>query len=204
MLKLPFEHLNLTRNPFGEMEPVERAQLACVDLETMKSQLEKPSAAIQLIGDCGRGKSTHLLALRFGISVGTYLYCEEDVRTRLPALAGPVVIVDEAQRLSRTDRSKLFRSPFPIAIGTHTDYTQPLERSGRNVMQIEVARLVTVDHLLKVFNARIEHVRRAEGSVPRVTRETAARLADQHGTNVRQMESDLYDVFQSMSEPIHV
>lgn len=204
MLTLPFEHLNLTRNPFGEMEPDERAQVAQVDTERLLEHLKNPRAAIQLEGACGRGKSTHLHAIRFATAIGTYLYCEEDARNVLPELEGPVVMIDEVQRLSWLDRRRLFRSCFPIVIATHVDYSGALTKADRNVLCVGVESLVTTDRLVKAFNSRIEYVRRSEGRIPMVTHATTQKLIKKHGTNIREMESDLYEVFQSLSDPCDV
>ena len=62
-LNLPFAHLNLRFNPFGEATPEERAKLAVVDIERFAQRLCAPGFAVQFIGEHGRGKSTHLLAL---------------------------------------------------------------------------------------------------------------------------------------------
>ena len=68
MSSLPFAHLNLRRNPFGEFSVEERAQLAVVDLEPAIAHLSSDvangrGAVVQVLGEKGFGKTTHLLAL---------------------------------------------------------------------------------------------------------------------------------------------
>jgi fumarate reductase flavoprotein subunit len=61
---LPFAHLNLRFNPFGELDLHLRADVAVVDLADWPKRLAAGRFAIQFLADCGRGKTTHLLALR--------------------------------------------------------------------------------------------------------------------------------------------
>ena len=61
---LAFAHLNLRRNPFGEPLRAERGELAVADrsmLEEWVERLQRPGFAVQFLGGCGRGKTTHLL-----------------------------------------------------------------------------------------------------------------------------------------------
>ncbi|MEL6898457.1 MAG: hypothetical protein AAFP90_20360, partial [Planctomycetota bacterium] len=62
----PFAHLNLRRNPFGEITHEERGLLAIVDpvplLQFLADDQTTP-VAIQIIADCGRGKSSTIHAL---------------------------------------------------------------------------------------------------------------------------------------------
>ncbi len=61
----PFARLQLFRNPFGELTVAERAELAVIDTERYLQWLtHSPRAALQVIGPCGHGKSTHLRALQ--------------------------------------------------------------------------------------------------------------------------------------------
>ena len=59
----PFAKLNLLRNPFGELVREERIPAAVVDVAAIEPLLNRPRVALQFYGDCGRGKTTHLLAL---------------------------------------------------------------------------------------------------------------------------------------------
>ena len=50
-LRLLFAHLNFRYNPFGELNPEERAELAVIglDLEDYARRLARPGTAVQLI-----------------------------------------------------------------------------------------------------------------------------------------------------------
>jgi hypothetical protein len=61
---LPYAHLNLRRNPFGEFSEDERTALALVDIEPIIERLNNPGYVVQFVGEKGYGKTTHLLAIR--------------------------------------------------------------------------------------------------------------------------------------------
>jgi len=59
----PYLRWNLLRNPFGELTRQERAELAVVDVAIYLAELQAGRTALHFLGDQGRGKSTHLLAI---------------------------------------------------------------------------------------------------------------------------------------------
>jgi hypothetical protein len=59
-----YSHLNLRRNPFGEASTEERIPLAVANIEEIRQYFMRPKTAIQLMGEHGRGKTSHLLALK--------------------------------------------------------------------------------------------------------------------------------------------
>ena len=61
---LPWARFNLHRNPFGELLVEERATLAVLEECELEIGGLQSKEAIQLIRDCGRGKTTRLLAIR--------------------------------------------------------------------------------------------------------------------------------------------
>ena len=82
---LPFSHLNLRCNPFGELTTEEWATLADVDVEPFLATLLVPHSAIQFIGEKGYGKTTHLLAIRSHFESAGYVHLPEGERRRIPA-----------------------------------------------------------------------------------------------------------------------
>lgn len=100
---LPWASCNLRRNPFGELTREERAEVAEVDVDRIAGRVAKPHTAVQLIGDCGRGKTTRMLALMNRFPDASYVYLPEN--GPCPAIAdGNPLLIDEAQRLPRTAR----------------------------------------------------------------------------------------------------
>lgn len=195
---LPFAHLNLRCNPFGELSISEWTAQADVDLSPILGALDQPRSAVQLIGDKGFGKTTHLLALRARCESAGYVHIPEGERRGLPT--GSPVLIDEAQRLTMLQRWQLFRSSVPLVLGTHHDFQNALLRSGRHVLTIHVETQVNSDRLHRILNARIAAARRHPGAIPTVSRSTVDQLMAQFGPNIRQIVHELYARIQRLSE----
>lgn len=72
MPTLAFEHVNLRFNPFGELDPELRAAVAVLPpLELSAGHV------IQVMGEAGRGKTTHLLAWHHAAPGSGYEYVPE-------------------------------------------------------------------------------------------------------------------------------
>ena len=183
----PYSVLGLWRNPFGELTPEERAELAVVetDQELGFLRLHEEDAIerkiIQYVGGCGFGKTTHLLALRFEIqnlidAEIPYLYFPEeswvlrkwmqftgqrqlvDERPNLPKERP--IILDEMQRAGWWNWRKLLHSTGPLLIGTHVDKSERWRRAGFDVLTINVEeRAHDCLHLQRALNQRIESSR---------------------------------------------
>ena len=128
----PFARLDLTINPFGELTPEQRGEVAVVDVEWWTAWLTAGRAAgklraVQFMGDCGRGKTTHLLALRFALPTAKYVYLPQ--HGPLPATPeGPLVMIDEAQRLSWRRRREIFNRGRGAAVGVCAGHPPRLAR----------------------------------------------------------------------------
>jgi len=109
---LPFAHLNLRRNPFGEVAAEERPALAVVDEAALDGLAARLRAAldgdarttVQLLGEKGFGKTTHLLALRARFVGSPYRHVAEGERPAPDPAALPQskpFFLDESQRVPR-------------------------------------------------------------------------------------------------------
>ncbi len=195
---LPFAHLNLRCNPFGELAPADRAELAVVDVEPLVDRLRRPDFAVQFIGEKGYGKTTHMLALLRHFQGAAYVHIGEGERPELP-LSNPL-FVDEMQRVPFVRRWRTFRRPAALVLGTHRDLRVELKAAGREVVTVRPAEALDCQRLLRILNRRIAWARRDAGSVPRVTAETARDLLVRHGADIRAMEAELYDRFQELND----
>jgi len=196
---LPFAHLNLRRNPFGELPNAERARLAVIDLDQLLSSLTKPKAALQVIGDCGRGKTTRLLALERALPQALYFRIPEPPEPCPLIPEATVLLIDEAQFLSHPRRWRLWRRPGKLVLGTHRDLSLGLRSARRPVTSIRAADLSNTA-LAEVFHRRIEAQRRDSGPIPKLSAHSLKSLRRRHGNNLRAMESELYKVFQRLQE----
>jgi hypothetical protein len=195
---LPFAHLNLRRNPFGELEREDRAALAVVDVDRWLRRLERPGFAVQFVGDKGHGKTTHLLALKQHLPRAGYVHVGEGQRPRIPQT--DPLLIDEIQRLPAGRRRRVFRARISLAIGSHVDFGAELARAGFKWDTVRVADALDAERLYEILNRRIQWARRRPGRVPKVTLRTAQSLLDRFGGNVRAMEARMYDLFQQLPE----
>ena len=197
-LKLPYIHLNLRYNPFGELPPETRAVLAIADVEHFVPLLHQRKMAVQFTGDSGTGKSTHLLALHRNFPDAPFfkVYCGT-ITKKIPL---DIVFIDEMQFLTKRLRNSIFKKVNALAFTTHIDFSEELSRVGFTVTTITPADSLNVKHLQRVFITRIEAARRAEGPIPSVLESTIIKLIGTYKSDIRAMEVYLYDLFQSMKE----
>jgi hypothetical protein len=199
-MSLPYEHLNLRCNPFGEMDHQQRAGLAVVDIDETVARLNAGRFAVQLLGGRGRGKTTHLLAIRAHFAAARYMHIAEgQVIASLPeAPADEPIFLDELQRLAAPLRKKLFAGDNPLVLGTHRNFARALKRAGYQTQTVRPARLISPERIRNIFERRIEHARRRNGAVPRVKPDTIAELLRRYGSNIRKMEHEMYERFQEL------
>jgi hypothetical protein len=193
-LRLPFAHLNLRHNPFGEPSPAEWSRLAVVELPELR-----PNDPVQFIGESGRGKTTHLRALQLRYPATAYERLHEGLdRCRIPE--GGVFLLDEAQWLQPRLLRRIVDGPAIVAFGTHEDLSRGAGRPLRTV-HVDV---VDLRRLREIVDRRIEWARRGGGAVPVVSDDVLASLTVRHGTNVRAIVGALYGAVQKMEEPGNV
>jgi hypothetical protein len=202
-LGLAYGHLNLRRNPFGELPLAERAPLAVVDLEShLEPHLLALGAggfALQFLGDKGTGKTSHLLAIGLRFPGAPYIHIPEGERPRTFPPGEPLFL-DEAQRVPSRARREIFRTRRSLVLGTHRDFRGELEGAGLRVVTIIPAAIQSAGRLATIFDRRIESARRGPGPLPGVSHATIDRLRVQHGPNVRAMEDELFEHFLSLAE----
>ena len=198
LLTLPFAASNLRRNPFGSLPPEEIPFVPLVPIEPLLERLADRRFALQFVGECGRGKTTHIQAIHALLPGAPYVHLPEGQRPP-PIPHGPIVCVDESQRLGRLSRRRLFRRDAALVLGTHVDHTPELLRTGRLVETVSIEGL-SLDRLDRIVRARIEAARRGPGPVPRIGRATLERLLERHGDDLRSITDQLYDRMQPLRE----
>ena len=201
-MQLPFVHLNLRKNPFGEPPAHERSALAIVpQLDEFLRFLERGSCVLEFIGHQGRGKSTHMRALHARFPHAPYLYFSQDDPHPPIPWEQPVLFLDETQRLSFFARRRLWRSKKTLIIATHAEHSKAIRRAG---MRCEVVRLegLTRQKLRAVLEQRLEWATRSpEAPIPWFEDEDLDALIAHFGDDLHAIERHLYDVFQLMKTP---
>ncbi len=200
---------NLFRNPFGELTRAERAELAVVDLEPVvefvaqtgsgddRSPRFRRGTAYQMIGECGRGKTTRLLAVGRRFPTACYVYLPED--DPCPSIPyGEPLLIDEAPRMPAGILRAVLESKTALVLATHRDLSATLRRHGYRVTTEAIGQTLRPDVLAEILNRRIRSARRDRSRpVPRITSPQATALIERFGTNVRSIEGYLYDRVQS-------
>jgi hypothetical protein len=199
---LPFARLNLRWNPFGEVPSRERGRLAVVgfDIERIIAQLSAPGFAIELLGPCGRGKSTHLHALHTRFPKVPVTYVDIGARPRIPR--APVVFVDESQHLSLRARRRLFGRRASFVLATHESHAAELAAAG---VHCETFRVGGVDELRvrEMVARRLEWARLGPGPLPTVPEAMLQELAREHTDDLRAVGDALYDWVQVLKRRAH-
>ena len=196
---LPFAYLNLRRNPFGELTREERTQLAVVEIQEALEHLTLPRSCVQVVGEKGYGKTTHLLAIAGHFPDSSYIHIPEGERCVIPSGGNPLLI-DEAQRLTRLQRWSVLRSGRRLVLGTHEDFAKGLDRAKRPVLTLAADRLTDAARVFRILNARIQLARRASGPIPSISESTVIQLLARFGSDLRSIEHSLYHVFQQLGE----
>jgi hypothetical protein len=194
---LPFAHLNLRRNPFGELDPGEWAGIAVAELSEILAQIKRPGTVVQLVGRCGRGKTTHLHALARALPGATYVRADTDRVHHVEPTE--VLLLDEADHLWAWRRRRLLRAATSSVLATHRDLGRELRRAGYRSVRVEVGGL-DVPRLQAITTRRIEAARREAGALPSVAPGLLQALVTRHGDDLRAITHDLYDRFQALSE----
>lgn len=199
---LPLANLNLRVNPFGECTVEDRVALAAVDCDQWITWLSADQHALQFVGDCGRGKSTHLLALSKHFSSSCYFYLPP--RGRCPTIPqGRPLLIDEAQRLPVWKRLRILRRRGPLVFGTHRDLSGPLSRAGYAVRTVDLNMASEPSRYVEILNRRIEFARLRPGPIPRITTDDAVVLSKRFGSNIRGAEHYLYQQVQKQAGAPH-
>jgi energy-coupling factor transporter ATP-binding protein EcfA2 len=184
--------LNLLWNPFSEPNQEERAALAV----QMPNFLLEPKKAILFLGEKGRGKTTHLLALQQKNPNAPYIHLPEfGKHPSIPRAR--IIFLDEAQRLPRLTRQFIWQRAKTWVIASHENHTYELEQAGFSVQVVSLTGL-TLEKLEAIIKQRLEWARRSNGEIPRVSKEKLRQLLTEYGDNLRGIEGALYDEYQQM------
>ncbi len=187
-----FLSLNLRWNPFSETPLEERADLA-VDIPEF---LLEPRSAILFLGQKGRGKTTHLLAIQQQYSDSPYIHLPEfGKQPRIPQ--AKIIFLDEAQRLPRLMRPLIWQRAQTWVIASHHNHTQELEQAGFRVQLIHLTGL-SLEKLQALIAKRLEWARRSNGEIPTVPKARLEQLLEIYGDDLRGIETELYTDYQEM------
>lgn len=191
---LGFAALNLRFNPFGEPDPDERAGLA-VAVDDVCALAQSEPCLVQVIGDSGHGKSTHLRAIAARLG-GTYCYVprgEHQLDRPLPVPG--LLCLDEAQRLAPPALLRILRGQPRLLLGTHWSLAGFAWIAGRRAQTKRLTAL-SAEKLARYVAARLEWARARPGPVLAPPPELLRALHQRHRACIRSIEAELYDHYQ--------
>jgi len=191
---LPFAHLNLRRNPFGEQDREAWVQTAVLDVDPLVAWLREPGSAVQLVAAPGRGKTTCLLALDAALPEATYARAWTE---SVPARRRAILLLDEADAIWFFTRWPLLLTARSVAVAVHRDFSRELRLLGFRVHTKRPGGL-DAERLHTIVTRRVEAVRRGPGPVPRVPHESLHALIAEHGDDLRAVRVALYAAFQRL------
>lgn len=200
-MKLAFEHLNLTQNPFGRLNHIDHLELAVVELGLLPEQLQQPRIAIQFLADHGRGKTTHLKTLHREFSDAPYQQIHAGMKVEFEQ--APIHFVDSIENLTFMQRKTLYQSCQSIAYTTHKNMKFELWRNGFSVISVKVSAH-DPQTIQSIFERRINTCRRNDSAVPTISLTDVMWLQQHYKDDIRAMEAHLYELFQTLKtiEPL--
>jgi hypothetical protein len=195
-IRLAYAHLNLRWNPFGAISIEDTPQLAVVAVEAFVERLQRSGFALQFLGEPGRGKTTHLLALREYFPQAPYLHFLENAE--IPEIPqAPLLFLDDTQNISASLRKRIFARQVSLVIGTQVDHSRELIKAGLQYYSVRLEGN-TIENIDLIIQRRIEWARRSPGPVPAVSRDEIARLIKAYNSDTRAILARLYEEFQTL------
>lgn len=193
MIPNRYEPLGLHRNPFGCLSPADAAAAAVVEIDPLIANLTGRHA-IQIIGRCGRGKTTHLRAIQHSLPNCVYAYIPRWKR-RVPIPDGDVVILDEVQRMPLRSRQTVFAAGRPLIIATHWSVAAALKWHGYRVTTIRLNQDRGEVPIGEIIRRRWALAAIDVEKLPlfKIDQISIQYLKRRHGGNVRAMIHYLYD-----------
>lgn len=202
----PFGALGFRGNPFRAVTDEEWRALAVVPMVVQNEA--RRGGHLQLTGEAGRGKTSALLGLaELFASTGArwaYVYLPEGVNTLASDLRGvEVLLLDEAQRLSRRERERLMRlvvGGVRAVLATHESFAPLFTRHGLPLASVALDDCDEA-HWRAVLERRLNYFSTDGRSSPLSLSDDDVRyLRERFGGNLRAGEQYLYEVFQRYSQ----
>lgn len=191
-----FRELNLPRNPFGELTPDEWAAVAVVDVDPLVDWLSEDGRCVQLVGACGRGKTTHLHALRRALPHAVMRRAG-----RQPPGPGDLLLLDEYDIVGPLARWRHLRRASRCAVAAHADFSRQLGWMGWQVHTVHVAVRDRAT-IARIAEHRVRQL--APGPLPAAPPVDLDAVVDRTGDDLRALTDALYDAWQHPLEASRV
>jgi len=203
-----FHTLGFRRNPFGALSNEEWAAVAILS-PLIEAQLEGAGQHVQLIGPKGCGKTTTMRRIWSELTaqqrIATYEYLPDGRNrfgTKLPGLE--LFLLDEAQRLSMGERRRwvngVKNGRLRTIFSSHNDLSYLFKRRQMPLTTIHIDTQINLKHYEAVLQRRVAFF--ALDETPRITfsLDAAAFLYETFGSDMREAEYFLYEVWQALED----
>jgi chromosomal replication initiation ATPase DnaA len=206
----PSWRLGYRSNPFRALTPDEWRRLALVPTG-LQDLIDSPGRLTQIIGDQGAGKTSLLLALeRSLLDAGRQVAYEylpftaTDFKTDLNSIN--LLLVDEAQRLSRSSLRRLLSSialtrdvGLQVILSSHTDLARFAADKG---IPMRTIRLETLSRSFTeaLIEQRLKYFERPGYSGVRLSAAALGALTAHCGADLRGLERLLYEIYQTWDD----
>ncbi len=209
-MKRPFffhHKLGYEKNPFGALTREEWTAVSFLP-PALEEILTEPFVHLQLLGREGCGKTSTMLHLMstFDAQITNlaYEYIPEGTTKFATDLAAcDIFFLDEAQRLNWWQRRRWlkFHESCRFVFSSHRDFTAVFRKQNLALQTIDIEAQITPAYYQKWLDQRLAYF--ALPHVPRVQfdPQAAPYLYANFGSNIREAEYFLYDVWQTLSEP---
>lgn len=198
----PFEHLNLRRNPFGDIsDVVDPVELVVGPLDEWVEWVRTSGHMLSFFGPRGCGKSTRLRASYEKVAAETdatvrLVHVEDDGPIEWPS--ADVLMVDEAQFVRRSEWRRLeTEPPKSLAVASLERLPGIARRFGLERRTVD-GGIEDVSRLREAVAGRMDALRRDDGAIPTVTDGVCEWLVAEYGPDLRACVSHLYAVVQRL------
>jgi hypothetical protein len=188
-------------NPFRALTREEWTEIAVLPESVRRAEGE--GGHLQILGGAGSGKTTALLALCADYRRREILYVYEYLPPGSRRFTSDpsrirVFLLDESQRLSRAEQSRLVKiakAGTRLILSTHEDFTAAFHRARLVLHNVELSCPEPAE-LAALLRRRLE--RFSIGPLElRFSPDAVTWLREEFGGNMRTMEYFLYDYFQA-------
>ena len=182
-------------NPFGGLDEYEVLKILVpkFDLYQLADEIKqgKPQA-IQFIGRHGRGKSTHLRALRQFFSPKEAQFWDLPLQ-ELPAIHAPVLFIDGIQHLSLSQRLSLWKKPgLTLIFTTHLHRRAELAFSNKPLRTFRF-KGISAEELSQIISNRLQNAMlNEESTLPAIKPAEVDPLISHFGDDFRGILNYLY------------
>lgn len=202
-----YEHLNLKYNPFGSLTDEEVSELIVpvLDFQKLADFLHSnTNSVIQIYGQKGRGKTTHLIGFHEHYFEEYPIVFLERNKKKPPIPKGDLIFVDGVHKLNRWQRWRLWRRNQNLVFVSHFDYSKEFENKKNAFLSFEIKGF-EASHLKTILDKRIR-MASIDSVKPcaELSIKTIESLIQKYGDNYRAIIVELYTLFQNLQNLKHV